>query len=194
MFTVGVFTNIYREKIPAEKFPVLPVFYSVIGLLLVLKAFAQRGDAVKAWLLVVAGQLFITLAVMLLNEDFGYDQMLMLLSGTVISAVGGYICLKKIKGIDNDINLDRHHGYTYEQPKIAFAFLICCLGTAGLPFTPTFIGIDLLFSQVPDHKVLMITTIALSFLFIEIAVLRIYARIFLGQHKKNYHPIAYRSS
>jgi hypothetical protein len=28
----------------------------------------------------------------------------------------------------------------------------------------------------------------------ELAVIRIYARIFLGQHRKNYHPIAYISS
>lgn len=193
-FLAGLSAIIFRGNIPAGIVDLLPVLFSVTGLSFVLKSFAQRGDAIRAWLLVISGQLFIAVAVMLLNAEFAFDQMLLLLSGSIISAVIGYVCLKKIKEIDNDISLDRHHGYTYEQPKLAFVFLVCCLGTAGLPFTPTFIGIDLLFSQIGDHKILVILTTALSFLFIEIAVLRIYARIFMGQHKKNYHPIAYRSS
>ncbi len=194
IFIAGVAAVMMRENIPAQIIDLLPVLFSVTGLSFVLKSFAQRGDAIRAWLLVICGQLFISVSVMLLNPEFGFDQVLMLLSGSILSAGIGYLCLKKIKEIDNDINLDRHHGYTYEQPKLAFIFLLCCLGTAGLPFTPTFIGIDLLFSQIGEYSVLLIFFTALSFLFIEIAVLRIYARIFMGQHKKNYHPIAYRSS
>jgi len=44
-----------------------------------------------------------------------------------------------------------------------------------------------------DQPVLIAAT-SLSFIFIEIAVLRIYARMFPGPNKKNDHPIAYRSS
>jgi len=102
--------------------------------------------------------------------------------------------LRKIKAIDNDIELNQFHGYIYEQPLLGFIFLIACLGLIGLPFTPTFIGIDILFSHIHKHEELMIIFTALSFLFIELSILRIYARIFLGQHKKVYHPVAYRSS
>ena len=36
--------------------------------------------------------------------------------------------------------------------------------------------------------------LALCFLFIELAAFRILLRIFMGPHKKLYHPVAYRSS
>jgi NADH-quinone oxidoreductase subunit L len=80
------------------------------------------------------------------------------------------------------------------MPKLAFIFLLSCLALIGFPFTPTFLGIDILFTHVHQDQPILITLTSLSFIFIEIAILRIYARIFLGQHKKNYHPIAYRSS
>jgi len=72
--------------------------------------------------------------------------------------------------------------------------MIACLGVAGLPFTPTYIGIDILFSNIHTHDYIVIVCTALSFVFMEICVLRIYARIFLGQYKKATHAMAYRSS
>lgn len=194
IYLLGLSVNEFREKIPVDVIELVPFLYSFAGLLLILKSFAERVDAIRAWILVISGQLFITLSVVLLNENFGYYEIFIFLSGSVTAALAGYICLKKIKSIDNDITLNRYHGYTYEQPKLAFVFLLSCLGTVGLPFTPTFIGIDLLFSHIHKHQELLIISTSVSFLFIEIAVLRIYARIFLGQHKKNYHPIAFRSS
>jgi NADH:ubiquinone oxidoreductase subunit 5 (subunit L)/multisubunit Na+/H+ antiporter MnhA subunit len=73
-------------------------------------------------------------------------------------------------------------------------FLIACLAFVGLPFTPSFIGIDLLFSHIHKHEYALLIFTAINFLVIEIAVLRIYARVFLGQHIKQTHPIAYKSS
>jgi hypothetical protein len=64
----------------------------------------------------------------------------------------------------------------------------------GLPFTPTFIGIDILFSHIHKHEELLIISTSLSLALIEISILRIYARVFLGSHKKAYHATAYRSS
>ena len=193
-YLLGFTANEYREYLPADLFKWLPFLYSFAGLLMILKSFSERGDAINAWLLVIAGQFFITLSVVLLNEDFGLHHILFFLSGSVTAAVIGYICLRKIKLLDRDILLNRYHGYNYSHPNISRVFLLCCLGMVGLPFTPTFIGIDLLFSHIHKHQELLIIFTSISFLFIEVAVLRIYARIFLGQHKKNFHPIAYRSS
>ena len=106
----------------------------------------------------------------------------------------GAICLSRIKKIDNNINLDIFHGYSQEQSRIGFIFLIACMGVAGMPLTPTFIGIDILFSNIHTHDYFIIAFTSLSFVFMEICVLRIYARIFLGQYKKATHAMAYRSS
>ena len=194
IFLFGVFSYLFQLAIPTDLFDLLPFLFSFTGLILILKAFAERGDALWAWGFVIAGQLFITLSIALLNEDFGHNHILMYLSGSVVSAIVGFICLKKIKSFDNNIELNQFHGYTYEHPKIGFIFLLACLGSAGLPFTPTFIGIDLIFSNIHKHQEILIIFTTLSFVFIELAMVRIYSRIFLGQHKKAYHAIAYRSS
>ena len=194
LYLVGLYCKLFQEGISIELFNFLPFVFSFGGLILILKSFTERGDSMRAWNLVIAGQLFITLSIALLNENFGPNHVLIYLSGVGISAVVGFICLKKIKLIDNNIDLNQFHGYIYEHPKISFIFLISCLGLVGFPFTPTFIGIDLLFSHIHKHQVLLIIFTSLSFVFIELSIIRIYARIFMGQHKKAYHAIAYKSS
>jgi NADH:ubiquinone oxidoreductase subunit 5 (subunit L)/multisubunit Na+/H+ antiporter MnhA subunit len=194
LFAAGLYSYFFQDSIPAGVYESLPDLFSLIGFILILKTFTERGDALRAWTEIVSSQLFIALSIALLNENFEHNHIMIYLSGSVLSAIVGFVCLSRIKAIDNNIKLNQFHGYVYEQPVTAFIFLLACLGLVGLPFTPTFIGIDLLFSHIHRHEVFLIVLTALSFLFIEIAVLRIYARIFLGQHKKNYHPIAFRSS
>ncbi|MEJ0102521.1 MAG: proton-conducting transporter membrane subunit [Bacteroidota bacterium] len=192
-FLLGLFSFAAKDNIPDHFDNPMQVIFSFTGLLLILTAFAERGDARRAWSFVLAGQGFVTLSIAF-NEAVAAEQVIMYLSGVICSAVAGYICLTKMKSIDNDIALNKFHGYAYEKPALAFAFLLCSLGTIGFPFTPTFIGIDLLFTHIHKDQLLLIILTSLSFIFIELSILRIYARIFLGQHKKNNHPIAYRSS
>lgn len=194
IYLSGLVLNIYRESISIDLIEFLPFVYSVIGLLLLLKAFSFRGNAIASWLSVFSAQLFITLGVVFLNEHFGFTEIGLLLSGSIASALIGYLTLRKVYQIDQDIQLNRFHGYVYEKPILAFIFLLCCLGMIGLPFTPSFVGIDLLFSHIHKHQELVIIFTSISFLFFEISVLRIYARVFLGPHKKEFHPIAFKSS
>ncbi len=194
IYLSGLYCNLYQDSIPVYLFDILPFVFSFAGLILIIKAFAERGDALWAWCCIVAGQLYITLSITLLNENFGPNHVILYLSGSVASAIVGLICLIKIKSTDNNIQLNQFHGYTYEHPKTGLVFLLSCLGMIGLPFTPTFIGIDLLFSHIHKHQELLIISTSLSFVFLELSVLRIYARVFLGQHKKTYHAMAYRSS
>ncbi len=194
IFVAGLYAYFFQQIIPTAIFDLLPLLFSFIAFVLILKTFAERGDALRAWIEVVSSQLFIALSIALLNENFEHTHILMYLSGSLVSAIVGYVCLKRIKSVDGNIQLNQFHGYNYDQPILGFVFLIAGLGLVGLPFTPTFIGIDLLFSHIHKHEIVLIVLTTLSFLFIEIAVLRIYARIFLGQHKKQYHPIAFKSS
>lgn len=194
IYCLGLYCNYYQDNISLGLFEFLPYVFSGIGLLLILKAFAERGGAIWAWGFVIAGQLFITLSITLLHEDFGHNYIFLYLSGSVISALVGYVCLKKVQSIDKNIQLNQYHGYIYEKPKLGLIFLISCLGLVGLPFTPTFIGIDILFNHIHKHEEILIIFTALSFVFIELSIIRIYTRVFLGQHKKAYHPIAFRSS
>jgi len=193
IFILGLLSFITAESIPDRFDSLFTNIFSLLGLLLILTSFAERGNSIKAWLFVIAGQLFVTLSIAL-NEYVALHQIAIYLSGVVLAAIVGVVCLQKIKQSDQDIDLNRFHGYIYENPKIAFVFLLCCLGLIGFPFTPTFLGIDLLFTHIHKNQVSLVILTTLSFIFIELAIIRIYARVFLGQHKKNYHPIAYRSS
>jgi NADH-quinone oxidoreductase subunit L len=193
VYLFGLYCFSFRETIPENFYGSLPYVFSFAALILILTAFTGRGDARKSWILAFSSQLFLVLSIAL-NDHFEFDQILLYLSGVVISTIVGYTCLTKIRSVDNDMDLNKFHGYTYEHPTVALVFLLSCLGLLAFPITPTFIGADLLFTHIHKDQTILITFTALCFIFIELSVLRIYARIFLGQHKKAYHAIAYRSS
>ncbi len=194
IYVLGLLAHFYQASVPAGLFQFLPYVYSFAGLLFILKSFAEKGNALWAWFYVIAGQLFMTLAVALQNVDFGFMEIGIYYSGISVAAIVGAICLIKIHRIDNDINLRDYHGYIYEKPQLGLVFLISCLGLIGLPFTPTFIGIDLLFNHIHKRHLLLVLFTSLGFLFMELAILRVYARIFMGLYKKADHAIAFRSS
>lgn len=194
LFAFGIYAELNPENIPSTVHGYLPVLFSFLGLMLILKSFAERNSAEKAWISIIGAQIFITLSIAIFYDNFGYDQAFIYLSGALICSVGGYLCIRKLKGLEDTTDLNQFYGHAYEHPVLSFLFLLSCLGMVGFPFTPTFIGIDLLFSHINKTEIILIIFLALSFIFMELAVLRIYSRLFLGQHKKAYHPIAFRSS
>jgi len=190
----GIYLDLTPEKIPEGSQIYFASFFALAGLMLILRAFVERGDARQAWVEIFIAQLFLTLAIGIYHEEFGQDYMLIYLSGSLLSSAVGLVCLTRLRRSEPDMQLNRFHGHSYEYPGLGLVFLICCLGLIGFPFTPTFVGIDLLFSHIQKGEIVLIVLVALSFLFMEMAILRIYSRIFMGQHIKPYHPIAYRSS
>jgi NADH-quinone oxidoreductase subunit L len=170
----------------------LPVTFAFFGLIMVLKAFSERKLARLSWVLVILNHFWIALAVSY-NEHFDFYEIYLYLSGVVVSGVAGYWVLNWISKAEI-INLDRFHGHVYEHPVAAFLFFVCCLGLSGFPITPTFIGEDLIFSHIHENQVVLASFVALSFIIDGLAIMRIYARVFLGPHIKNYHSTAYRSS
>ena len=92
------------------------------------------------------------------------------------------------------MTLHRFQGLSESHPKIALIFLLACLGLTGFPITPTFIGEDLIFSHIELDQIGLAFFTAFSLVINGLATMRIYARVFLGPHVKNYHQIAKRSS
>lgn len=191
IFMFGMYHFYIRLTDPLYAY--LPYVFSFLALALILKAFTDRGDARKSLMLVFASQFFIALSIAL-NGHFEFTQIMIYLSGGIISAIVGYFCLSKIESVDHDIDLNRFHGYSYEHPKLALIFLLSCLGLVAFPITPAFIGFDILLTHIHKDQIALILMLALCFVFTELSMLRIYSRVFLGQHKKAYHALAYRSS
>ena len=194
IYVIGIYLFLNQEILPKQIDELLHLFFAFIGMLLILKAFAKRTDAITVWFMIIASQFYILLAIAFLNDQYEYVEILIYISGLLVAACGGFYSLYKLKAIEKNIDLNDFYGYNHDHPKYGFWFLISCLAFVGLPFTPTFIGVDLMFSHIDKNEYVLIIITAISFLFIEISVLRIYARLFLGPNKKQNHPIAYRSS
>jgi NADH-quinone oxidoreductase subunit L len=187
---VGVYAD---DLLPASTHEYLPAFFACIGLLFVLKSFTERKHVRVSWVLIIMSHFWISLATSF-NENFDFNEIIIYLSGIVLAGIGGFICLFILKSLERNIDLDRFHGHAHIYKGLAFLFLICCLGVVGFPITPTFVGEDLIFSHIHEDQFVLASLIALTFILDGLAVIRIYARVFLGPHVKSVYETAYRSS
>ena len=165
----------------------------VFAFLLVIRAFNERTSALRAWIFLFLSQFFILTSVGN-KESLDYQEIIIYLSGILIAGTAGVLLLKRIIRLENDSDLESYYGHIYEHPKIGTLFFLSCLGIVGFPLTPTFLGIDIILSHIDRNQWGMIALLGLTYLFMEIAALRIFSRLFLGPHRKVYHEIAFKSS
>jgi drug/metabolite transporter superfamily protein YnfA len=183
----------FRESLPMGSGNYMSPLLAAFSFILVLKGFVIRGNAAKAWTLVFISQLFNAVAI-LWNVEIEHHQLVLYLGGGLIAAISGYLVLRYIRNREGDISLGMYHGHSYEYPITSLIFLLSCLAMSGFPITPSFIGTDIMFTHIRADQFLLIGFMGLSYLFAELTLIRIYVRIFLGQHRKEYHPIAFKSS
>ncbi|NBX80600.1 MAG: hypothetical protein EBQ94_09540 [Flavobacteriales bacterium] len=189
---IGLILLFFGDDIPAKYRHSLPVFFAVVGFLIVIKAFTERDSVRKSWSLIALNHLTIAIAISF-NEHFDYVHHVWYLSGIAVAYLLGMYLLNRLRR-EEWVSLDQFYGHSYEHPKLAILFLLCCLGLAGFPITPSFIGEDLIFSHIHYNQIGLAFFIALSLIINGLATIRIYARVFLGPHIKTYHEVAKRSS
>lgn len=165
----------------------------VLGLFLVMISWSERRSAIRAWVYITLSQLFFMLSIVQ-HEEFDSLQTGLYLGGIVLAFAMGYLALRRVERIENGIGLNEFHGHVYEHPGLAALFLVSSLMMIGFPLSPTFLGFDILFSRIGLHHPILVVTGFLTFVFLELSVLRIYARVFMGLHVKSYHEVAFRSS
>jgi NADH-quinone oxidoreductase subunit L len=193
LYLVGLYCVYNKELISTQVQEQLPLVFSMIGLLMVLKSFAERKNVKLSWLLIIMNHFWVALAISF-NESFTFDQVHIYLSGISLSGILGFVCLRWLRLREGSIDLDQFHGHSSRHPKLAVVFLLCCLGASGFPITPTFIGEDLMFSHIHEDQAFFALMVSLSFIIDGLSIIRIYARVFLGPHVKSQYDMAYRSS
>jgi len=193
LYAFGTLLYAFQEYVPILLIQTFPALFSLIGLIMVLRAFDERYGARLSWILVILNHCWIALAVSF-NEHFGVGHLFLYLSGVLAAGALGYGILNRMKHMEMHVNLTRFHGHAWEHPRYAFWFLIACLGVAGFPITATFIGEDLIFSHIHTEQVYLAFFTAFSLMMDGIAVIRIYTRLFLGPHVKTYHESAEHSA
>jgi NADH-quinone oxidoreductase subunit L len=187
---VGVF---FTELIPESTHYWLPTLFAFIALMCALKSFTERKNVKLSWILLIMNHFWIAVAISF-NESFGVNQIGLYLSGVIFFGVVGFVCLRVLRVLEKSISLDRFHGHSFMYPGLAVVFLVSCLGVAGFPITPTFIGEDLIFTHIHQDQIFLALFVALSFIIDGLAIIRIYARVFLGPHVRSVYDMAYRSS
>ncbi|MDO9551143.1 proton-conducting transporter membrane subunit [Rhodonellum sp.] len=194
IYALGLFLYFNQEYIYPPIRDFLPIFFAFLGMMLVFKAFSERIYPRLAWMLIIANHFWIALAVSF-NETFDSNQTWIYLSGVVVSGFIGYLALENLLKKERPyFDLNQYYGHVYEHPKLSLIFLIAALGLMGFPISPTFIGVDLIFSHIHEDQFLLAFFDSVSFIIGGIALIRIYARLFLGPHVKNYHEKALKSS
>jgi NADH-quinone oxidoreductase subunit L len=171
----------------------LPIVFSLIGLMLVLRAFAERSNPLLSWVLIMFNHFSIALAISF-NEKITWDHTSLYLSGILFSGILGIICLNILKSREFDIDLNRFQGHALRHPRLAFVFLAASLGLAGFPITPTFIGEDVIISHIHEDQILLVSLTALSFILDGLALIRIFSRLFMGPHIRSLQEMAFRSA
>ncbi|MBK8700399.1 MAG: hypothetical protein IPN29_13070 [Saprospiraceae bacterium] len=171
----------------------LPGLFAFIGLLMVFKSFSERKSPLLAWVLILMHYLWTTLAISF-NETFAIKESIFYLSGALVSGVLGYLIIRKLKKIEGKIDLNGFYGHIYEYPVMGLWLMLACMGLMGFPISPTFIGVDLVFSHIHYDQLFLAICVTLSFVVTGISLVRLYARIFLGPHIKRYHETPLKSS
>jgi len=146
---------------------------------MMLKAFVERMGVRRTWTLILMGHCWIALAVAF-DEHVSTGELGMYLGGVLVSGVLGYLAILRLRELEGDVSLGQFNGHVARHPRIATVFLLCCLGLAGFPITPTFVGEDLLFSHMHEDDVVLAAIVSLAFVIDGLALVRMYARIFLG--------------
>lgn len=192
-YIIGLICLFFEASIPPQIHVALPTIFAFIGFVMVLKSYTERKNVHMAWVLIIMNHFWLALAVSF-NEHFNYVQSLLYLSGIIVMGIVGYFTLSELKAHEDHVDLNTFNGHAYEHPKFAFMFLLACLGLTGFPITPTFIGEDIIFTHIHEDQIGLAFFAASSLIIDGIAVIRIYARVFLGPHLKTNHESAYKSS
>lgn len=193
IFFLGVFFYFQTGHLNPVVIAVLPYLYAGIGLLLILRSFVERKSAYWAWFLVLLNHAWTALAVSF-NEHFTLGHIWMYIGGISVSFVTGMLVLRHINQRETKLLLDQYNGLSIKYPKTTLVFLMSCLGMAGFPITPSFIGEDLIFSHIHPEQWGLVLITSLSFILDGIALIRIFTRIFLGPNSENPAGVAYKSS
>lgn len=161
----------------------------IIALFLVAKSYNERQRALHAWSLLIFAHFYVDLAVTL-NDHLDVKEATIYLNGILLSGLIGYFILYYLRSAEGkSVDLNQFHGRVVTHKKIAFVFLLACLGIMGFPITTAFFGEDLILTHIHKDQYLLAFIVSLTFIFNGIAAIRIYARVFLGTQARNYQQM-----
>jgi len=169
-----------QETLPSAVQAVLPALFAALAMALVFRAFTERQSPGVVWILVIMSHLWVALAVSL-NEHFGFDHVAWYLSGIAGGAgLGGWVLVQIKRQPNARYSLSTYQGQVVHAPVLHALFIPALLSVMGFPISLSFIGEDLIFSHIHADQPVLAALNAITFIFGGIALVRLYARLFLG--------------
>lgn len=191
---VGVICIFGKDHLPTTlTTDILPTFFAFVGLLMVLRSFTERKNAQFSWMLIIVYHLWIALAVTF-YEEANFIELAIYLGGILFSGLVGNTTLYQLRVQEGKLDWNDYQGHVYQYPGLALFFFLSCLGLMLFPITPSFLGVDLVFTYIKVEQTDFAVILALSYILVGLSLIRMYARIFLGPHIKTNHEIPTRSS
>lgn len=184
---------LFKGNLDDQTMHLFPNILAAIALVIAVRSFVEKKSPAFSFTLVAFSHFWIALAVSF-NEHFSYSHNIIYLSGIVISAIIGWVIIKRLSSTESHVDLNGFYGHIYEHKWMGFLFLLACLGLAGFPVTPTFLGEDLIYSHIHENQIWLTLLVSISLIIGGLSAIRIYIRLFLGSHIKTYHYSAHRSS
>lgn len=192
LFSIPLVTLLLRTGVITNSSNILSPLIIGIALLYILRVFTEKERVLFAWYQIACFHLFISCG-MLINGIY-MSHIAFYIGGITLSYFIGHFALNHIRKKESIISLHGYQGHCYEYPFIEFLFFISCLGLMGFPVTSAFIGMELLLNNIGLAQYILLLLLLVSFLVNGLAMIRMYARIFLGPHVKTYHTQARKSS
>lgn len=165
---------------------------AILSILLFVRAYATKGAVLTCWTQIFLGQVFAGVFLSALTNA-GLQVILFYFAGIVVAYVVGVLCLRLLDP-SSHLTLMEYHGSMYQHATLGNIFFIACLAMMVFPITPSFIGEELFLSSIHTDHTALVAIFALGYVLSGIAVMRLFAKVFFGPHKKTHHEIAYRSS
>lgn len=163
----------------------LSVLCGLWAVLAVMWAYNERNNAITAWVLLGLANL-LTLPLVGLSEALNPTEIGLFVGGLFPAWILGFWILGRVRRLSNTaLDLHGFKGLVQPHPTLGFLFLVCALGMTGFPISTTFLGEDLLLSHVAEGDYVRAVVLSFTFVLNGIAVIRLYARIFLGHFSKS---------
>ncbi len=171
----------------------LAVASGIVSLLWYIRAYTMKGSAKDCWNEIFLGQLYGGLFLTVISG--GTLQTILLYgAGIPVAFLIGYFCLKSLEKKGDKNELIDFHGQMYKNGVLGNIFFLAALCMMVFPITPSFLGEEMLLSLIHTDQVLPMIIFSIGYVLSGICILRLFAKVFFGPHKKTYHEIAYRTS
>jgi NADH-quinone oxidoreductase subunit L len=165
---------------------------AILSILLFVRAYATKGAVLTCWTQIFLGQLFASVFLSTL-AGAALQSILVYLAGIVVAYVVGVLCLKSLDSTAR-LTLMEYHGSMHQYRTLGNLFFIACLAMMAFPITPSFIGEEVFLSAIHTDHGVFVALFAFGYVLSGISMMRLFAKVFFGPHKKTHHEIAYRSS